>query len=127
MDKKVVISTKDAPAAIGPYSQAIKSGNTTFLSGQIPIDPVTGEVVDGTVTAQTRQVLENLSAVLKAAELEMSNVVKTTVHLTDLATFAEMNEVYATFFTEPYPARATVEVAKLPKGVDIEIDAVAVS
>ena len=121
------ISTKDAPAAIGPYSQAVTSGNTTYLSGQIPINPATGEVVTGPVAEQTRQVLENLRAVLKAAGLNMKNVVKTTVYLTDLSTFIEMNEVYAEFFTEPFPARATVEVAKLPKDVQVEIDATAVS
>ena len=127
MDKKKAISTLAAPKALGPYSQAIKSGNMTFLSGQIPIDPETNEVVEGGITVQTKQVLENLSAVLKAAGLDMSHVVKTTVYLTDLATFTEMNETYATFFTEPYPARATVEVSKLPKDVSIEIDATAVS
>ena len=127
MDKKESISTKDAPSAIGPYSQAVSSGNLTFLSGQIPIDPATGEVVTGSVAEQTKQVLVNLRAVLKAAGLDMTNVVKTTVYLTDLATFTEMNEIYATFFIEPYPARATVEVSKLPKDVQIEIDATAVS
>lgn len=127
MSEKESISTKDAPQAIGPYSQAVRSGNLTFLSGQIPIDPATGEVVTGSIADQTRQVLENLRAILKAANLEMSNVVKTTVYLTDLETFTEMNETYATFFSEPYPARATVEVSNLPKGVKIEIDAIAVS
>lgn len=127
MSEKESISTEDAPAAIGPYSQAVRSGNTTFLSGQIPIDPATGEIIKGDIIAQTRQVLENLRAVLKAAGLEMSNVVKTTVYLTDLSTFTEMNEIYATFFVEPYPARATVEVSKLPKDVQVEIDATAVS
>lgn len=126
MDKKTAISTPTAPLALGPYSQAIKSGNTLFLSGQIPIDPETNDVVTGSVADQTRQVLENLRAVLKATGLDMTDVVKTTVYLTDLKTFTEMNEVYAEFFSEPYPARATVEVAKLPKDVAIEIDAIAI-
>ena len=127
MDKTEEIKTEDAPVAIGPYSQAVKSGNLVFLSGQIPIDPATGDIVEGDIAAQTKQVLENLRAVLKAAGLDMTNVVKTTVYLTDLETFTEMNETYATFFSEPYPARATVGVSKLPKGAAIEIDATAVS
>ncbi len=127
MSEKISISSDDAPVALGPYSQAIKAGNITFLSGQIPIDPETNEVVTSSVADQTRQVLENLRAVLKAVGLDMTDVVKTTVYLTDLKTFTEMNEVYAEFFSEPYPARATVEVAKLPKDVSIEIDAIAVS
>ena len=121
------IKTPDAPEAIGPYSQAVKSGDLVFLSGQIPIDPKTGNIIEGGIAAQTRQVLENLCAVLKAANLDMTNVVKTTVYLTDLSTFTEMNETYATFFKEPFPARATVQVSKLPKDVQIEIDATAVS
>jgi 2-iminobutanoate/2-iminopropanoate deaminase len=121
------IKTDAAPEAIGPYSQAVQSGNTTFLSGQIPIDPKTGNIIEGGIAVQTRQVLTNLKAVLAAAGLDMSSVVKTTVYLTDLETFQEMNETYAEFFSEPYPARATVQVSKLPKDVMIEIDAITVS
>lgn len=127
MSKTEAIKTPDAPEAIGPYSQAIQSGNLVFLSGQIPIDPKTGNIIEGSIAEQTRQVLENLCAVLKAANLDMTNIVKTTVYLTDLSTFTEMNETYATFFTQPFPARATVEVCTLPKDSMIEIDAIAVS
>ena len=126
MAKKVEIKSDHAPAAIGPYSQAISSGGFVFLSGQIPLDPASGEVVAGSVSIQTRRVLENLKAVLEEAGLTLSSVVKTTVYMADLSDFTEMNEVYGGYFTEPYPARATVEVKALPKGVAVEIDAVAV-
>ncbi|MCK4739887.1 MAG: RidA family protein [Deltaproteobacteria bacterium] len=119
------IKTKAAPAAIGPYSQGVKYGDLIFVSGQIPLNPESGVVVGDDITTQTRQVLENLSEVLKAAGTDTGGVIKTTVYLTDLTTFTEMNEVYGEFFEPPYPARATVEVGALPKGVMVEIDAVA--
>jgi len=119
------VHTDGAPAALGPYSQAIISGGFVFASGQVAIDPTTGEVVEGGVAEQTDRVLTNLSAVLEAAGASMSTVVKATVFLTDMGTFAEMNEVYARHFEDHRPARAAVEVAGLPKGVDVEIEAVA--
>jgi 2-iminobutanoate/2-iminopropanoate deaminase len=123
--EKTVVSTKAAPAAIGPYSQAVSAGGWVFASGQIPIDPATGVLVTGPVAAQTERVLANLKAVLEAAGAGADTVVKCTVYLKDLGKFAEMNEVYGRFFTEKPPARATVQVAALPKGADVEIDAVA--
>lgn len=123
---KYEIKTKLAPPAIGPYSQGVKIGNLIFASGQIPLDPEAGEVVSGGIAEQTERVLENLRAVLEASGAGVGSVVKTTVYLTDLELFAEMNAVYAKFFTQPFPARATVGVATLPKGVLVEIDAVAV-
>lgn len=122
--KRETIATKNAPEAIGPYSQAVRVGETLYLSGQIPLDPGTMEIVGGTVSEQTRQVLKNLSAVLEAAGLGFSDVVKTTVYMTDLSQFAEMNSIYGEVFTEK-PARATVEVSALPKGALVEIEAVA--
>ena len=119
------IATGYAPAAIGPYSQAVQAGNMLFVSGQIPIDPATGGIVEGGVAEQAAQVLNNIEAILVAAGTEMAKVVKTTVYLKDLADFAAMNEVYGRRFSKPYPARATVEVARLPKDVLVEIDAVA--
>ena len=120
-----VIATPAAPAAIGPYSQAVKAGGWVFCSGQIPLDPATGEVVGTDVAAQTEQVLANLRAVLEAAGSGFDRVVKTTVYLTDMAEFAAVNEVYARHLGASAPARATVAVAALPKGVRVEIDAVA--
>lgn len=120
------ISTENAPDAIGPYSQAVKSGNLVFCSGQIPIDPATGEFVSDQVTEQTRQVLKNLSAVLEAAGTSLNNVVKTTVFLLDMNEFAQVNEVYAEFFSENKPARATVQAARLPRDTRVEIDCIAV-
>lgn len=120
------ISTENAPDAIGPYSQAVKSGNLVFCSGQIPIDPATGEFVSDQVTEQTRQVLKNLSAVLEAAGTSLNNVVKTTVFLLDMNEFAQVNEVYAEFFSESKPARATVQAARLPRDTRVEIDCIAV-
>ncbi len=120
------VSTPAAPAAIGPYSQAIKAGNLLFVSGQIPIDPATGNLVPGDITQQTRRVFENLAAILKAANLTFDAVVRTTVYLLDMNEFAAMNEVYATFFTSPAPARATVQVARLPRDARVEIDIIAV-
>lgn len=124
--KKEEIKTNGAPKAIGPYSQGVKIGRNIFLSGQIPLDPFSGEVVKGDIAVQTRQVLKNLQAVLESKGASMKDVVKTTVFLKSLSTFTDMNSIYGEFFTEPYPARATVEVSALPKGVDIEIDAIAV-
>ena len=122
---KLAISTPLAPAAIGPYSQAIRSGNLVFLSGQIPLDPQTGNIVEGDAAVQTARVLQNLSAILEAAGSSMGQVLKTTVYLRDLADFAMMNEVYARFFDDTPPARATVEVARLPRNVSVEIDLIA--
>lgn len=119
------VQTDLAPAAIGPYSQAIVIDGFVFASGQIPMDPAVGEVIEGDVTAQTDRVLTNLRAVLEAAGASMSTVVKTTVFLSDMGTFAEMNEVYARHFGDHRPARAAVEVGALPKGVDVEIEAIA--
>src|SRR5215831_19779582 len=126
MDKQV-ISTPNAPSAIGPYSQAIRSGNLLFVSGQIPIDPSTGNVIDDkSIQGQTRQVLQNLIAIVEAAGGTAQNIVKTTVFLRNMSDFAEMNGVYSTFFTASPPARATVEAARLPRDVSVEIDCIAV-
>ena len=114
-----------APAAIGPYSQAISSGNTVYVSGQLPIDPQTGAFAGEDIQAQTRQSLKNIQAILKEAGLTMANICKTTVLLADIAEFGAMNEVYAEFFTAPYPARAAFQVAALPKGAKVEIEAIA--
>ncbi len=119
------VKTSNAPGAIGPYSQAVTAGGFLFVSGQIPINPETGELVAGPGADQARRVLLNLKAVVEAGGASMRDIVKTTVYLTDLSDFAAVNEVYGEFFTEPYPARATVEVSSLPKGVAVEIDAVA--
>ncbi|HKW01900.1 MAG TPA: RidA family protein [Vicinamibacterales bacterium] len=119
------LTTKDAPAAIGPYSQAIRAGGFLFASGQIPLDPATGALVPGGIVEQTHQVLKNLGAVLKAAGVSYDRVVKTTVYLADMAEFAAMNEIYATYFHAPAPARATVQAARLPRDVRVEIDLVA--
>jgi 2-iminobutanoate/2-iminopropanoate deaminase len=118
------VATAAAPAAIGPYSQAIKAGGFLFVSGQIPLDPGTGALVDGDVRAQTRRVLENLGGIIAAAGGSFDRVVKTTVYLVDMNDFAAMNEVYASFFGNPAPARATVQVGRLPKDVRVEIDAI---
>jgi 2-iminobutanoate/2-iminopropanoate deaminase len=122
---KEVIATKDAPAAIGPYSQAIRVGNTLYLAGQIPIDPRTNQLVLGSIEEQTKLVLENLKAVLVAAGMSMDDVVSTSVFLKDLNDFQRMNAVYATYFKDKPPARATVQVARLPRDVAIEISAIA--
>ena len=121
-----MIRTDTAPAAIGPYSQAIVAGQTAYLSGQIPLDPVTMQVVPGDVSAQTRQVMLNLRAVLQAAGGDLRHLVRTTIFLRDMNDFAAVNEVYASFLAEPFPARATVQVARLPRDVAVEIDGVAV-
>jgi 2-iminobutanoate/2-iminopropanoate deaminase len=122
---KDVISTPKAPAALGPYSQAIRWGDLIFVSGQIPIDPATSQVVGDDVAAQTERVLKNLAAILEAAGASLGQVLKTTVYLRDLNDFGKMNEVYARFFSEQPPARATVQVARLPRDVSVEIEAVA--
>ena len=122
-----VISTESAPGAIGPYSQAIKAGGMIFCSGQIPIDPATGEFVSDVVSEQTEQVLKNLSEVLRAAGSSLDEVVKTTVYLADMSDFAEMNEVYGRYFSGNKPARATVQAAGLPKAARVEIDCIALA
>jgi len=119
------VTTPDAPGAIGPYSQAIRAGDFLFLSGQIPLDAATGQLVAGGIAEQTHQVLKNLGAVLKAAGSSYARVVKTTVYLADMGEFSAMNEIYGTYFSSPAPARATVQAARLPRDVRVEIDAIA--
>jgi 2-iminobutanoate/2-iminopropanoate deaminase len=121
-----IIATNDAPKAIGPYSQAVKAGNVLYTSGQIALDPATGTLVEGDFAAQARRVFENLKAVLAAAGAGFGDVVKATVYLTDLANFATLNEIYASYFGDTKPARSTVGVAQLPKGASVEIDLVAI-
>ncbi len=123
---KQIVSTERAPQAIGPYSQAVTAGGFVYTSGQIPIDPGTGQFVAGGIAEQTAQVLRNLAEVLRAAGAELSDVVKTTVYLADMGDFAAMNEVYAGFFPENPPARSTVQAARLPRDARVEIDAVAI-
>jgi 2-iminobutanoate/2-iminopropanoate deaminase len=120
------VTTAEAPKAIGPYSQAVIHNGIAYLSGQIPLDPATGQVVDGDVAAQTERVMENLKAVLQAAGSSLNRVLKTTVYLKDIADFPKMNEVYGRYFVENFPARATVEVARLPRDAKVEIEAIAV-
>jgi 2-iminobutanoate/2-iminopropanoate deaminase len=122
---KNIISTTKAPAAIGPYSQAVEKNGMLFLSGQIPIDTKKGEIIASSVSEQTKQVMINLKNILEAANYSLDDVVKTTCYLTDLGSFVEMNEVYAQFFTTDQPARATVEVSKLPRGAKVEIEMIA--
>ncbi len=119
------IQTNKAPQAIGPYSQAIDLGDLVFVSGQIPLDPATMEVVEGDIVAQTNQVMNNLQAILQEAGLTFAHVAKFTIYITNMDDFSKINEAYAKFLTEPYPARATVEVSKLPKGVRVEMDVIA--
>lgn len=119
------VSTPSAPAAIGPYSQAIKAGPLLFVSGQIPIDPATGHLVDGDIAAQTHRVFANLTAILEAAGATLDHVVRTTVYLADMDDFAAMNAVYGTYFSAPAPARATIQAARLPKDARVEIDVIA--
>jgi reactive intermediate/imine deaminase len=123
---KEPILTPRAPAAIGPYSQAIRAGSTIYLSGQIPLDPATKELVKGDIRAQTRQVFENLAAVAEAAGGSLANAVRLTIYLTDLGHFSVVNEVMAEFCTEPYPARVTIGVAQLPRGAAVEVDGILV-
>jgi len=120
----IAISSPDAPKAVGPYSQAVRAGDLLFVAGQIPLDP-SGAIVEGDVTVQARRVLDNIGAILKAAGLSFAHVVRTTVYLADMNDLAAMNQVYGTFFSEPYPARATVQVARLPRDVRIEIEVTA--
>ena len=122
---KKIISTDEAPGAIGPYSQAVRSRNLLFCSGQIPLDPKSGEIVSGDIAAQTRRVLDNIAAVLRAEGLTFDNVVKTTIFLTDLRDFQTVNEVYSSYFKQRPPARSTVQVSALPKGAGVEIEAIA--
>ena len=119
------VATPAAPAAIGPYSQAIRAGSLLFVSGQVPIDPATGQIVDGDIAAQTHRVFRNISEILKAGGASLDHVVRTTVFLADMNDFKAMNDAYATFFSEPYPARSTVQAARLPRDARIEIDAIA--
>jgi 2-iminobutanoate/2-iminopropanoate deaminase len=119
------VSTEQAPKAIGPYSQAVISNGLAFLSGQIPLDPATGQLIEGDIAAQTARVLDNLKAVLEACGSSLARVVKTTVYLKDMAEFTRMNETYATYFPDNPPARATVEAARLPRDVRVEIDCIA--
>lgn len=123
--QRTVVSTPAAPAAIGPYSQAIVAGGVVYCSGQIPLDPATGAMIDGDVRAQTRRVMENLSAVLAAAGSSLSRVVRCTIFLADLGDFGAVNEVYGSYFTSEPPSRATVQVARLPRDARVEIDAIA--
>ncbi len=123
---KKVISTSNAPAAIGPYSQAIEVNGMVFLSGQLPVNPATGEIVDGGIKEQTTQSFENIASILKETGLTMNNIVKTTVYLADISLFAEMNEVYAGYFDGAYPARSAFAVKQLPKGALVEIESIAV-
>ena len=122
---KEVISTSNAPGAVGPYSQGIKTGNLFFFSGQIPIDPAIGKLVEGDVTAQAEQACKNVVALLQSQGLTTDNVVKATVFITDMGTFAAVNEVYKKYFTAPFPARSCVEVSKLPLGALVEIEVIA--
>jgi len=122
---KTAVSSPDAPKAIGPYSQAVRAGQLLFVSGQVPLDPATGQIVAGDIAAQTRRVFDNLGAVLKAGGRSFADVVRTTVFLADMNDFAAVNEVYGQYFSEPYPARATVQVARLPRDARVEIDVIA--
>jgi reactive intermediate/imine deaminase len=121
---KQIVSTSAAPAAIGPYSQAVRAGNTLWLSGQIPLDPVTKELVQGDIETQARRVFDNIKAVVAAAGATIDEVVKTTIFLTDLSHFATVNKVMAEYFREPYPARSTVGVAALPRGAQVEVECI---
>jgi 2-iminobutanoate/2-iminopropanoate deaminase len=119
------VSTEGAPKALGPYSQAVRAGQFLFVSGQVPIDPASGQIVGGTIGDQTRRAFENIAAILKAGGTSMQRVVRTTVYLADLGDFSAMNEVYATFFTPPQPARSTIQAARLPRDARIEVDVIA--
>jgi reactive intermediate/imine deaminase len=121
---RTAITTEQAPAAIGPYSQAVRRGGTVFLSGQIPLDPATGQLVDGDIAAHTRRVFDNLAAVCRAAGGSLDDVVRIGIYLTDLGDFAAVNAVMAEYFTAPYPARSTIQVSALPRGAQVEVDAI---
>ena len=120
-----IVNTDKAPSAIGPYSQGVVAGGILYASGQIPLDPQSGEIVGGGIATQTKQVLQNMKAVVEAAGGKMNQVVKVTIYIVDMQQFSVVNEVYGTFFSAPFPARACVEVSKLPKGVEVEMDAIA--
>src|SRR5438552_6429254 len=124
---KKIIVTSEAPAAVGPYSQAVRVGSTIYCAGQIPLDPKSGQIVSGDIAAQTRRVLDNIGAVLKAEGLTFENIVKTTIFLTDLGDFQTVNETYGSYFKQQPPARSTVQVSALPKGVNVEIEVIAVA
>ena len=124
---KKVIATSEAPKAVGPYSQAVAVGNFLFCAGQIPLDPATGELIEGDVAAQADRVLQNVAGVLRANGMTFANVVKSTVFMVDLGKFADMNAVYSKYFSEPFPARSTIQVAALPKGSQVEIEVIAVA
>jgi 2-iminobutanoate/2-iminopropanoate deaminase len=124
---KKIISTADAPAAVGPYSQAVRVGSTIYCAGQIPLDPKSGQIVSGGIDVQTRRVLDNITAVLKAEGLTFEHIVKTTIFLTDLGDFQTVNEVYGSYFNQAPPARSTVQVSALPKGAHVEIEVIAVA
>ncbi len=124
---KKIINTNNAPAPIGPYSQAVAANGFLFVSGQIPSDPATGEIVSGDIKAEAKQVMENIKAILTEAGLNFSNIVKTSIFLTDMGNFAQVNEVYGTYFTDQFPARETVQVAALPKNVNVEISVIAIN
>ena len=124
---KKVINTSNAPAPIGPYSQAVTANGFLFVSGQIPSNPSTGEIVSGDIKAEAKQVMENIKAILSEAQLNFSNVVKTSIFLTDMGNFAQVNEVYGTYFTDQFPARETVQVAALPKNVNVEVSVIAIN
>ena len=126
MPQKQIISTEHAPAAVGPYSQAVKVGDFIYTAGQIPLEPQTGSLVDGGIEAQTNQVMQNLAAVLEAAGSSLTQIVKTTIFVTDINDFAAVNQVYGSFFVDNPPARSTVQVAALPLGASVEIEAVAI-
>ncbi|MEO6926138.1 MAG: RidA family protein [Rhodanobacter sp.] len=119
-----IIVTDQAPAAIGPYSQAVRAGSTVYFSGQIPLDPATGSLVDGDISAQTRRVFDNLTAVAQAAGGSLAQIVRVGIYVTDLANFAAVNAVMAEYFQQPYPARSTIEVSALPKAAQVEVDAI---
>ena len=123
---KEVINTSNAPAPIGPYSQAIVAGNFLFVSGQIPSDPATGNIVTTGIKAETTQVMENIKAILTEAGLDFANIVKTSIFLTDMQSFAQVNEIYGMYFTDQFPARETIQVAALPKNVNVEISVIAI-
>jgi len=125
MSSKQAIQSDNAPAPIGPYSQAVKVGDTMYLSGQVPLDPATGELVDGDIDAMARRILNNLAAVMAAAGGSLADIVKLTIYLVDLNDFAKVNAVMAEYFQEPYPSRATVAIAGLPKGAPVEVEAIA--
>ncbi|MEC5147573.1 2-iminobutanoate/2-iminopropanoate deaminase [Chitinophaga sp. 180180018-2] len=125
--EKQIINTSKAPAPIGPYNQSVKVGNTLYVSGQIPIDPASGELIKSGIVDEAHQSMKNLGAVLEAAGMDFRNIVKTTIFLTDMNTFPQVNEVYGSYFSGDYPARETVQVAALPKGVNVEISVIAVS